>query len=368
VTPAGLMLMGIWAIFAACLYAPDSGNGHMLSVLVLACTLAASGTMLSVHAATGAGAIFASSALLLAVEFANGYHKQLRLFELFVIYVVMVVAEAYVIHRRFVASCRLEQDREALIVHLRHAHESTVAAARAKSEFLANMSHELRTPLNAIIGFSDIVRTKALGDAGEKYTEYADFIHQSGRHLLDLIGDVLDLAKIDAGNKVLNEEPLDLAGLILDETAAIATITKAKGTEALSVLPDRLPLLRADPYAIRKILHNLLSNAVKFTPPGGRVEVSARLNADREMEFFVADTGLGMTKAEQQIVFDRFGANPPEVTAAGRGSGLGLAIVKGLADMHGARIALDSAPGEGTRIGLVFPAARTVSYPDSLVA
>jgi signal transduction histidine kinase len=243
---------------------------------------------------------------------------------------------------------------------LRQAHEQAVAASRAKSEFLANMSHELRTPLNAIIGFSDIVRSKAFGDTTEKYSEYGGFIHQSGHHLLNLISDILDLAKIEAGRKTLHPEPIDVMGLVIDEARLAGESAALKGVSVAPILPRNLPLLEGDLHAVRQILSNLLSNAVKFTPSGGKIQVSVALNAAHEIELCVSDTGLGIAAEDQAHIFERFGLGQPEVTTAERGSGLGLPIVKGLVDMHQARLRLESALGQGTRITVTFPAASTL--------
>jgi two-component system cell cycle sensor histidine kinase PleC len=286
----------------------------------------------------------------------------------------MIVAQACMNHVRFNKARRLEQDRDLLIASLREAkieadraHAEAVAASKAKSEFLANMSHELRTPLNAIIGFSDIVRTRAFGDS-EKYPEYGGFIHQSGHHLLSLISDILDLAKIEAGRKALFAEPIDITGVILDEVCLAEEKAIAKGVSVVSVLPRRLPLLNADIHAVRQILNNLLSNAVKYTPPGGGVEVSVVLNAAGEIELCVCDTGTGIAPADQANLFDRLGHGRPDITTSERGSGLGLPIVKGLVNMHGGRINLESVLGQGTRMTVIFPARSTVQTDELRVA
>jgi len=332
----------------------------MFSLLVLSCSLALVTMMLTPHVAAAAGSMFAISAALLVLELVNGYNTRSPLFTLAILYIAMLTAQACAMHGRFNQRWQLEQDREELIRNLRKAHEDALAASRAKSEFLANMSHELRTPLNAIIGFSDIVRTRAFGDSAEKYSEYGGFIHQSGHHLLALIGDILDLAKIEAGRKVLQREPIDVIGLVLDEVRLADERAAAKGVGVISMAPRSLPLLEADLHAVRQILSNLLSNAVKFTPRGGKVQVSLALNAAREMELCVSDTGLGIAAEDQANIFERFGQGSPEVTTAERGSGLGLSIVKGLVDMHEGRLRLESALGQGTRLTVTFPAASTL--------
>ena len=364
-TFATLLLMGSWSTFALSTWVPPANN--LFTLLILSCSLAVVTTMLSVHAATAAGASLPiSAALLLQVTF-NTVTMYSPLSVLAVLYIVLMGVQAFTIHGRFDKNWELEEDREALIRDLRLAHEDAVSASRAKSEFLANMSHELRTPLNAIIGFSDIVRTKAFGDAADRYSEYGGFIHQSGHQLLGLIGDILDLAKIQSGRKVLQCEPIDLASLIGDEVRKATEKAALKGLTVVQVPSCHLPLLHADLFSVRQILAHLLSNAVKFTP-SGQVDVSATLNADDEIEIAVADTDIGIAAEDQPQIFDRFGKGRPQVTSAHRGSGLGLAIVKGLVELHGGRIALESALGEGTRVTIVFPESCTFERNNRRVA
>src|SRR5258706_14866902 len=174
-------LLMAWGTFCFSLWTPSNDDGHLLTILVLACTLAAMSSMFAWHATAGVVSLVTISAFILGIEFASGYTKHLRLFQLLILYVAMIMAQACMHHARFNKARRLEQDRELLIASLREAkieadraHAQAVAASKAKSEFLANMSHELRTPLNAIIGFSDIVKTRAFGDS-DKYPEYGGF-------------------------------------------------------------------------------------------------------------------------------------------------------------------------------------------------
>jgi two-component system, cell cycle sensor histidine kinase PleC len=368
-------LLMAWGTFCFSLWAGSTGDGHLLTILVLACSLAAASSLLAWHATAAIVSLVTISAFTLGIELVSGYGKHLRLFQLLVLYVTMIVAQACTNHARFNKSLRLEQDRELLIENLRQAkieadraHAQAVAASKAKSEFLANMSHELRTPLNAIIGFSDIVRTRAFGDS-DKYPEYGGFIHQSGHHLLSLISDILDLAKIEAGRKGLLAEPIDITGVVLDEVRLAEEKAAAKGVSVVPVLPRHLPLLNADIHAVRQILNNLVSNAVKYTPSGGSVEVSLALNAAGEIELCVSDTGIGIAPQDQTQLFDRLGHGRSDIiTTVERGTGLGLPIVKGLVEMHGGRVNLDSELGQGTRMTVIFPAESTIKTGKLLVA
>ncbi len=356
---AATLLMSTWSLFALSLWVSPSSD--IFPLLILSCMLAATTMMFSAHTAAATGAMSATSLAIATVEFFNSYSTHSAMFILAAVYVAMMVVQSCSIHTRFEKAWRLEQDREQLIKNLRVAHDTAVAASRAKSEFLANMSHELRTPLNAIIGFSDIVRSRTFGDSAEKYSEYGGFIHQSGNRLLELIGDILDLARIEAGRKVLQREPTNLDDLIADELSKSAERAASHGVELVHARGDDLPLLLADIHAVRQVLDNLVSNAIKFTPKGGRVLIAARLNLEGEIELSVADTGLGIAREEQARIFDRFGSGRPEITSAQRGTGLGLQIVKGLIDMHGGRITLNSALGEGTRLTIIFQAASTLA-------
>jgi signal transduction histidine kinase len=244
------------------------------------------------------------------------------------------------------------------------ARETAEAASRAKSAFLAHMSHELRTPLNAIIGFSELIKTEMLGPVGSpRYKEYAGDIHSSGKHLLQLINDVLDISKIEAGKAELRDETVDV-GEIVEHCAALIHPQVAAGALKVTVdAPRDLPYLRGDARALRQVLLNLLSNAVKFTPAKGEVRVSARLNETGEMEVTVADTGIGMSAGDAKRVFEPFFQIHNELTRKYEGTGLGLSLVKGLVEMHGGTVAVRSAPQQGTAITAVLPATRVLAGP-----
>jgi signal transduction histidine kinase len=235
-------------------------------------------------------------------------------------------------------------------------------ASRAKSEFLANMSHELRTPLNAIIGFSDIMRFEQLGAMGQpRYREYATDINLSGQHLLAIINDILDMAKIEAGKFELQDESISLSDLfdsclrLFRERADQAGLTIATNIE------DRLPLLRGDSRALRQILINLISNALKFTNPGGSIHLIARHDTDhKELIISVSDTGCGIAESDLQRIFQPFAQGDSGISRRYEGTGLGLAIVKALTERHGARIAIESALDKGTTVHLFFPSSRVV--------
>jgi len=230
-------------------------------------------------------------------------------------------------------------------------------AGELKSRFLANVSHELRTPLNAIIGFSEIMVAESMGKLPARYREYAADIHASGRHLLELVGDLLDMAKIEAGEMRASAEEFH-AELAIGTTVRLVREQAVRGGVAVTVSVDpELAPLHADPRHFRQILLNLLSNAIKFTPRGGKIDIRAHAEADGALIVEVEDSGIGMSESEREIALRPFGQAANAMTRHHNGTGLGLPIVKALAEINGARFDLVSAPGEGTCAILRFAAA-----------
>ncbi len=232
------------------------------------------------------------------------------------------------------------------------------AASRAKSEFLANMSHELRTPLNAIIGFSELMLAAGSGIAGEKYEEYLNLIHGSGRHLLDIINDVLDLAKVEAGKMSLSEESVDLGQITASCLRLVSSNTEDERIDLRSEIPDNLPPLKGDRRKIKQILINLLSNAVKFTPVGGQIRVTARINENGELALAVSDTGEGIPPESLNDVLSPFRQADSGLNRRFDGIGLGLPLSKAMAELHGGTLELESEVGAGTTVTVTFPAER----------
>jgi signal transduction histidine kinase/uncharacterized membrane protein len=234
------------------------------------------------------------------------------------------------------------------------------AANRAKSEFLANMSHELRTPLNAIIGFSEFMAGGGLGPVGSpKYLEYARDINNSGRHLLDMISEVLDMSKIEAGQYELVPEDVNVSDTVEFCVRLVAGRAEAGQISLINQVSPELPKARADVRALRQILLNLLSNAVKFTPAGGRVTVSAAANGPHDIRVTVSDTGVGISADDLKRVGEPFRQLGRSLTKPQEGTGLGLAITKRLVEMHGGYVDIVSAPGRGTAVIVSLPAAQT---------
>jgi two-component system, cell cycle sensor histidine kinase PleC len=229
-------------------------------------------------------------------------------------------------------------------------------ASRSKSEFLANMSHELRTPLNAIIGFSDLIQH--LGAANpERNVEYAGNIAEAGRHLLNIISDILDISKIESGTASLALEQHSLREVIEASVVLVRERIDSKDQRLELQLPRDLPALLIDSRRIKQILINLLSNAHKFTPARGRILVVASRSADGGATIAVADTGPGMTAEELRVALKPFGQIRADHLRAHNGTGLGLPIANALAKQHGGSLHIASEPGAGTTVVLALPPA-----------
>jgi signal transduction histidine kinase len=255
----------------------------------------------------------------------------------------------------------LRRNQERLIA----AKDAAEAASRAKSEFLANMSHELRTPLNAIIGFSGMMSDHVFGPLDEKYAEYATVIGDSGRHLLAIINDILDLARADANRLVVAEEEVQISRVIALSTRIVQELAAKAEVDFVTEAEDFLPNVFGDPAKLTQILVNLLSNAIKFTPTGG----SVRLRIGREprggLTFRVADTGIGMSAEQIPIALSPFGQVDSGLDRKYDGVGLGLPLTKRLIELHEGTIEIVSEPGRGTTVDFHLPEARVCGVGNS---
>ncbi len=242
---------------------------------------------------------------------------------------------------------------------LREAKVESDLSSRAKSEFLANMSHELRTPLNAIIGFSDIIRNQAFGEVGRsEYLEYARDINESGKRLLHVINDILDVSRIEAGDRQLNESLVDVYKVVQSSIDMLAPKIEAHKTIVKNTLSTDAGSLIGENHAIKQMLINLLSNAVKFTPEGGHVSVHAEYDAEGQMHISVTDTGIGLTDEEIEKALSPFGQVNTSLSKSESGTGLGLTLVQSLMALHGGSFELFSQKGVGTTATLIFPPKR----------
>jgi signal transduction histidine kinase len=253
------------------------------------------------------------------------------------------------------------REREAAFRDVQRAKEEAEAASRSKSEFLANMSHELRTPLNAIIGFSDVMAGEKFGPLGnERYVQYIHDVGDSGRHLLSLINDVLDISKVECGKLDLLEEAVDLAEIIDGSLRLMRQRAEAAQVALTADVEASLPQLWADGRRIKQVVLNLLSNAVKFTPAGGNVSVRAFAGGNG-LRFAVSDSGIGMDAAGIELALRPFGQVDSSLARKYSGTGLGLPLSKAIAELHGGTLEIVSRPGEGTVVTVALPPHRIIA-------
>ena len=257
--------------------------------------------------------------------------------------------------RRLIEQRRIAQELDRLFKELQGKSRQLEAASRHKSEFLANMSHELRTPLTAIIGFSEVLTERMFGELNDKQAEYLQDISSSGQHLLSLINDVLDLSKIEAGRMELELADFDLPSAIENALILLRERASRRRITLEPSIDERVGSIRGDERKVKQVLLNLLSNALKFTPEGGRIDVSARLQ-DGAAEVAVTDTGVGIAPEDREAVFEEF-RQVGTADKKAEGTGLGLALSRKFIELHGGRIWVESEVGKGSTFGFTLPSA-----------
>lgn len=296
-------------------------------------------------------------------------------FDNYVLAVLAVAAEGYFallaqrLHSTTLATLEARAEKDALIGELEQAkaisdeaRHRAEAANVAKSRFLAQMSHELRTPLNAILGFSEVMKSEIFGGhAVAVYKDYSADIHNSGVHLLNLINEILDLSRIEAGRYELNEEAVSLVHVVADCHHLLKLRASSRGITIHEVFEHGMPRIWGDERACRQIVLNLLSNSIKFTPQGGEIWLKVGWTASGGQYLSCKDTGSGIAEDEIPIVLASFGQGSNSIKSAEQGAGLGLPIAKSLIDMHGGTFTLKSKLRVGTEVIVTFPPERVMS-------
>ena len=256
--------------------------------------------------------------------------------------------------RSFADQAAIAIQNARMVQEIRRKSRELEVASQHKSEFLANMSHELRTPLNAVIGFSEVLLERMFGEVNAKQEDYLKDILSSGRHLLSLINDILDLSKVEAGRMELEPSRFEVAAAVHNAMTLVRERAQRHGIALGAELAPDLGEVVADERKFKQILLNLLTNAVKFTPDGGRVDVSARRGADA-LEVAVRDTGIGIAREDQQAVFEEFRQVGRHYTNKQEGTGLGLALTRRFVELHGGAVRLESVPGKGSTFTFTIP-------------
>jgi two-component system cell cycle sensor histidine kinase PleC len=296
-------------------------------------------------------------------------------FDDYILAALAITAEGYFallahrLHSTTLATLEARAEKDALIGELEQAKAiSDEARHRAesanvsKSRFLAQMSHELRTPLNAILGFSEVMKSEIFGPhAVEVYKDYSADIHNSGVHLLNLINEILDLSRIEAGRYELNEEPVSLVHVVADCHHLLKLRASSRGITIHEVFEQDMPKLWGDERATRQVVLNLLSNSIKFTPPGGEIWLKVGWTASGGQYLSVKDTGSGIAEDEIPVVLASFGQGSNSIKSAEQGAGLGLPIAKSLIDMHGGTFTLKSKLRVGTEVIVTYPPERVMT-------
>jgi two-component system, cell cycle sensor histidine kinase PleC len=346
----------------------DAASGAMIMFLML--LVIAVSSMLSANLPVAALAATAPVTVAIALNFALS-----GTFDNYVLAALALAAEGYFallahrLHSTTLATLEARAEKDALIGELEQAkaisdeaRHRAEAANVAKSRFLAQMSHELRTPLNAILGFSEVMKSEIFGPhTVPVYKEYSADIHNSGVHLLNLINEILDLSRIEAGRYELNEEAVSLVHVVADCHHLLKLRASSRGITINEVFEQAMPRLWADERAIRQVVLNLLSNSIKFTPQGGEIWLKAGWTASGGQYLSVKDTGSGIPENEIPIVLASFGQGSNSIKSAEQGAGLGLPIAKNLIDMHGGTFTLKSKLRIGTEVIVTFPPERVMT-------
>ncbi|HRE22258.1 MAG TPA: HAMP domain-containing sensor histidine kinase [Rhabdaerophilum sp.] len=359
----------VWALLPIIVGIPQ-GEGMRLFLLVAVLVIGAVSTVLS-HTLPSAvyGAALPLSVVIVLLTFDHQPSERWLLGGLCFTALLLFVGLANRLYSTTLENLKARAEKDDLFAEVEQANARLQEATRqaeqasaAKSRFLATMSHELRTPLNAILGFSEVIKDELFGPVGnEQYKSYIQDIHRSGDHLLQLINEVLDLSRIEAGKHELVEEAIDLASTVEACCQMLEIRAKGRNLKLLTNFTGGMPRLWADERAVRQVALNLLSNAIKFTPQGSEIVVKVGWTASGGQYLSVKDNGPGIPEDEIETVLSTFGRGSQAIKNADQGSGLGLPIVKSLIELHGGAFRLRSKVREGTEAIVMFPPNRVMA-------
>lgn len=356
----------VWALLILLLLNVKSADARtfVLFILMLAAVMSA---MMSaaIPQAVYTGMLPIAIAVVVFMLFSGDY-RALPMTGMAIVAQVFFLVLAKRLYHGYVTSLLLQREKDSLIGELEEAKLNSDDARRraeeanvAKSKFLATMSHELRTPLNAILGFSEVMKNELFGPHSvASYKDYSNDIHSSGKHLLTLINEILDLSRVEAGRYELNEEAVSIPGIVEECIHLLHLRAEKREIDLIPAIEDSLPKLWADERALRQVTLNLLTNAIKFTPQGGTVTIKAGWTSSGGQYISIRDTGPGIPPEEIETVLSSFGRGSSAQKNADEGSGLGLPIVKGLVELHGGTFTLKSKVRVGTEAITIFPPSR----------
>ena len=357
------LFSAVWGAIAFLYWVPGNDVNHVYVVMVMSVVVFAAVSARSMHMPIAATAVLAQCGIYFLRLVSDHSASAHILAPMVPFYMSFLFAMGLAAHKRVDAMIAARFVNEDLAAALTRARDEAIqkryeaeTANASKTAFLANMSHELRTPLNAILGFSDIIAHQSMGrDQIDRYSDYAGDIHASGAHLLSLINDLLDIAKIESGKMEIDPRLLDPHALLDNVSRVMGARASAKGQTLVVEIAGELPPVMADERAFRQVLLNLISNAIKFTPEGGHVALQCRGVDGGGLQVCVSDTGPGIPPEKLERVFEPFSQLDNRFDREAGGTGLGLALVQGLMHLHGGRVWLESTPGHGVRAYLYFP-------------